>query len=110
VDAQYLRVSKVGCNCPSGLNVRAGFLFMKAKYYNCCVTWDAGDVHAEGGLCDMIDRNRTITRQAFCRNVDRDDRAGLTMAGDWAVSYHKSKLHGKTVYYLRHSAIEYVFR
>jgi hypothetical protein len=31
VDAQYLRVSKVGCNCPSGLNVWAGFLFMTRK-------------------------------------------------------------------------------
>ena len=31
------------------------------------------------------------------------------MAADWAVSYHRSKLHGRRVYYFRHSAIEFVF-
>jgi hypothetical protein len=31
------------------------------------------------------------------------------MAGDWHVSYHRSKYKGKTVYYFRHSAIEYIF-
>lgn len=91
------------------------------KMYFCnCVSWNPADVHKPGGLCDMIDYARTITRRAFLRNVDRASlreteaalgypMGRLTMAGDWAVSYHRSKLHGQTVYYFRHSAIEYVF-
>lgn len=98
---------------------------MKPTYYQCCVGWPEDDVDSEGGLCDMIEANQQITRRTFCKNVDRQSRedwerrfgyaphchgASLTMARDWAVSYHKSKLHGETVYYIRHSAIEYVFK
>lgn len=92
----------------------------KHTYFNSCVNWDASDVHAEGGLCDMIDAGRDITRRTFTRRVDRESRIelerafgysreSLTMARDWAVNYRKSKLHGQTVYYIVHSAIEYVF-
>lgn len=96
----------------------------KHRYYCNCVNWPESDVHSDGGLVAMIDSNRDITRQTFLDHVDRDDLAnlsdqlgyvrhhtqGLTMAQDWAISYHKSKLHGKTVYYFRWSSIEYVFR
>ena len=72
----------------------------------------------------MIDRAIEVSRRTFLKHVHRDDlgeleallgyedhpRRGLTMAGDYHVSYHRSKLHGKTVYYFKHSAIEYVFR
>ena len=71
----------------------------------------------------MIDQSRQITRATFLKHVNRQDiysietdlgyvrckRQGLVMTDDWAVSYHKSKLHGRTVYYFMHSAIEYVF-
>lgn len=94
------------------------------KFFNSCVNWPESDVHAPGGLCDMIASAIQITRRTFLRNVDQQDEAelekafgyaphdktsSLTMARDWAVSYHRSKLHGKVVYYIRHSAIEYVF-
>jgi hypothetical protein len=94
------------------------------KFYHSCVGWPESDVHAEGGLIDMIDQNQAVTRRTFLKNVDRKDEAelerafgyaphdptaSLRMSKDWAVSYHRSKLHGKTVYYIRHSAIEYVF-
>lgn len=93
------------------------------KYYNNCVSWPRYDVAREGGLSDMIDDAIDITRQTFLKHVDRNDlenievslcyskhySQGLTMAGDWHVSYHRSKLHGKRVYYFAHSAIEYVF-
>jgi hypothetical protein len=93
-------------------------------YYRCCVNWAEDDVHAEGGLCDMISESRTITRATFLKHVDsesiadiernlgyapHDKTAILTMARDYHVSYYKSKLHGRTVYYFKHSAIEYVF-
>ena len=71
----------------------------------------------------MIDNATDITRRTFLKYVDDSELAditenlgscwhhsqGLTMSQDWAVSYHRSKLHGKRVYYFCHSAIEYVF-
>jgi hypothetical protein len=94
------------------------------RFFSDCVGWPRDDVDEPGGLCDMIQAANDITRKTFLQHVDRADlaaveaqlsyashpRAGLTMAGDWAVSYHRSKLHGERVYYFRQSAIEYVFR
>jgi len=71
----------------------------------------------------MIDNSTDITRTTFLKHIEKidmklmeeqlgycqDSRNGLTMAADRAVSYHRSKLHGKRVYFLNHSAIEYVF-
>jgi len=97
---------------------------MKLHYYTNCVNWPREDVHREGGLCSMIEARRPITRRTFLKHVDRVDRcelerafgyaphdpeAILPMARDWAVSYYRSVLHGKRVYYINHSAIEYVF-
>lgn len=95
----------------------------KRTYLNNCVGWPRDDVDAEGGLSEMIDRAIEITRRTFRKHISNQSLAeieeslgfeqhpkqGLTMAGDFHVSYHRSKLHGKVVYYLRHSAIEYVF-
>ena len=69
------------------------------------------------------DRMIMISRRAFLQHVDRRDlRAleeslsyeshpsrGLTMAGDWHVSYHRSRFRGRLCYYFTHSAIEYIF-
>lgn len=70
----------------------------------------------------IIENEREITHDTFRKNVGKNNYdelvsdlgynggGGLTLKSDWAVSYHKSKTpDGKTVYYLRHSAIEYVF-
>ena len=97
---------------------------MKYRYFNNCVNWNRADVSREGGLSDMIDNAIDITRETFLKHVDRSDldnlendlgyskhpKQGLTMAGDFHVSYHRSTLHGKRVYYFRHSSIEYVFK
>lgn len=96
---------------------------MSFSYYNCCVDWDPDEVHSPGGLVDMIDQARQITRRTFLKHVGtRDLRSleeslgyeshpakGLTMAGDFHVGYFKSKLFGRPVYFFRWSAIEYVF-
>ena len=93
------------------------------QYYNNCVNWSKDDVYSDGGLNDMIDQAIDISRKTFLKHVDRDDlrdrefslgyethpSKGLTMAGDYSVSYHRSKLHGKRVYYFRQSCIEFVF-
>lgn len=92
-------------------------------FLNNCVGWPRRDVFAEGGLSDMIDRSLEVTRKTFMKHVDKSSlrmievdlgyttnpREGMTMAGDCYVAYYRSKLHGKTVYFLNHSAIEYVF-
>lgn len=98
---------------------------MTTKYYYHanCVGWPENDVHAKGGLCDMINECRDISRRTFLKHVDREELAeiedalsyarhpsqGLTMAADWAVGYFRSMLHGKRVYGFQHSRIEYVF-
>jgi hypothetical protein len=92
---------------------------MAYNFYSNCVNWP-GKV---ADLSQMIDNNIDITRRTFLQYVNREELAeierdlsyekhpsqGLTMAGDYHVSYHRSKLRGKRVYYFRHSAIEYVF-
>jgi len=93
---------------------------MNYSYFCNCVGWDRNDVHADGGLCDMIDNGRTVSRATFKRNVgagvlkDFETAMGyplgaLTMARDFAVSYSRGKIHGRRVYWVNHSAIEYVF-
>lgn len=92
-------------------------------FYRSCVGWPTADVNCEGGLCDLVSDAIPISRRTFLANVDQPDlraleaelgyeqhpRRGLTMAADWAVSYHRGQLHGQPAYYFRHSAIEYVF-
>ena len=95
----------------------------KHRYYSNCVSWPRNDVHEEGGLCDMIEQEQSITRRTFLAHVDPTERreieaqlgysltrdGGLTMKRDYHVSYYRSRLHGKPVYFFKHSAIEYVF-
>lgn len=92
----------------------------KYFYYCNCVNWNSEDVDVEGGLCDMISDSMEISRKTFLKWTDKESRleierglgypsGKLTIAKDWAVKYYKSKLHGKNVYYLNHSAIEFVF-
>ncbi len=94
------------------------------NYYSSCVAWPTNDVHSEGGLSDMVDQARDVTRRAFLKHVNREclaeieqqlayarhPRRGLTMAGDYCVAYSRSRHHGKRVYFFTHSAIEFVFR
>ena len=92
-------------------------------FYENCVNWSASDVHREGGLLDLIEQSRPVTRRTFLSHVDAGDMriieeqlgyakhfsAGLTMSADYHVEYFRSKWHGRTVYGFVHSAIEYVF-
>jgi hypothetical protein len=73
-------------------------------------------------LHHIIDNSRTITHDTFRKNVGKenyweissalgyDGAGGLTLSSDWSVSFHKSYLpDDRPVYYVAHSAIEYVF-
>ena len=96
---------------------------MNYKFYSSCMNWSLSKVDCDGGLTDMIDAAKKISRQKFIKNVGLDQlrpleeacgyaahpKQGLTMAGDQYVTYHRSLLNGYTVYYFRWSAAEYVF-
>jgi hypothetical protein len=74
-------------------------------------------------ISPMVDGARDITRKTFLAHVDTvsrqeietalgyalNARQGLTMAGDYHVSYHRSIFRGRPCYFFRWSAIEYVF-
>lgn len=87
---------------------------MKYQYETCCVNSTAEAIHA------MVDAARDITWRTFARRCEWHQWAhdmtyavgaerGLHLAADWAVSYHKSTYRGRPCYYIRHSAIEYIF-
>lgn len=92
-------------------------------FYSSCVSWPL-DAFEPGGLSEMTGNARLISRETFLKHVDRNDQAKLEkelgyaphckdaclrMSKDWHVSYHRGKLYGVTVYFFKHSAIEYVF-
>ena len=96
----------------------------RMRFYNSCTSWPPEDVEAEGGLCEMVANAMSISRRTFMKHVNRDDlsvlerqlggashpKRGLTIAGDYHVAYYRSRLHDERVYFMTHSAIEYVFR
>lgn len=64
----------------------------------------------------IIDHAKEITYSTFKKHVDNEyiinfnERVGIPINKDWAVSFYKSKTEeGKTVYYFEYSAIEHVF-
>jgi hypothetical protein len=74
-------------------------------------------------LNQMIAAARDVTRRTFLQHVNRSDlqqlehqlgyvqypQQGLTMAGDYHVSYHRSHWGFAACYFFTHSAIEYYF-
>ena len=89
-------------------------------FFSSCVAWPYERVDA---LHEIIDNAIDITRNTFLKHVDREGlkeieeslgyeshpAKGLTMAGDYHVSYARSSINGYRVYFFKHSAIEYVF-
>ena len=89
---------------------------MTLQYITCCVDSTAADI------CPMVERARQITYRTLRRHVGAAALAetfpaydwrrrphDLTMRRDFAVSYYKSVYRGRPVYYVRWSAIEFIF-
>jgi len=86
-------------------------------FYNNCVGWDRSDV--EDGLQVMIDDGEEITFRRFRMYIDDEDfervvsdlgyDEHMAIEDDYHVRYYQSRLHGERVYYIVHSAIEFVF-
>lgn len=88
-------------------------------YITCCVDLGMKDVPA---LRDMIEEARQVSYRTARARIGGDALAAvfhdydwsrkpqyLTMKKDWHVGYYRSVFRGKPVYYVKHSAIEYIF-
>lgn len=92
---------------------------MKYAFFNNCVGWPSRHVHGNGGLIQMVDFARPITRATFLRHVDREslnDTAHSLGIEDWSetandgyIGYCFSRVNGIPCYYFDHSRIEHVF-
>jgi hypothetical protein len=88
-------------------------------YLTCCI-----DSTCEA-IRDLVDSSRLISYRTARRKIGKAaleatfpaydwdgkrSRPGyLPLKADWHVSYHKGRYLGRQVYYVRHSAIEYIF-
>jgi hypothetical protein len=92
---------------------------MALQYITCCVNLSMGDVP---DLYHMIDHARRVTYRSAVAKIGRKELGAvfpdydwsnkprhLTMRKDWHVAYFRSTFRGKPVYYVKHSAIEYIF-
>lgn len=84
------------------------------EYHTCCV-----DSTAEL-IGDMVDNSTEITSNTFFKHVslqDVNEQFGYTLNSkqlnsikkDYHVTYYKSHYNGQACYYLKHSAIEYIY-
>lgn len=88
---------------------------MSYQYLTCCVESTCED------LDEMVDAAIDVTYRTMLKHcpglIDwaegvgyaRDSRRGLTLKNEWAVDFHRSKYQGQRCYYVRWSAIEYIF-
>lgn len=89
-------------------------MIRKLPFYSDCVGWPR---HRLGALNAIVAASRNISRKTFMAKVDPLQRAEIEAAlgydrdfpitRDWHVGYHSMPSTG--IYYLTHSAIEYVF-
>lgn len=94
---------------------------MTYAHFSSCVNWPREQVDE---LVELIDRNLEITWKTFIRYVSVKEiremfpdytYTGQTGTGcfhikdDWSVSFHRSRYRGLWCYYVRWSAIEFVW-
>ena len=94
----------------------------RLEYYASCVNYPN-----LRELNHIIDKSREITYKTFRSHVDTDSfnevkemlgytdevrrNCNLTLQNDYTVGFFKSKTpRGETVYFISHSAIEYIFK
>ncbi len=84
------------------------------KYTTCCVDIPRKDVPA---LNQMIEEAQAITYNTMVRNcfglsdwaANKGYDQTLRLKNDWAVSFYKSKFKGQPCFFLRWSAIEFIW-
>jgi hypothetical protein len=89
----------------------------KAVYLRNCTSFTSEDIHL---LSDMVENSHQITYSTFTSNTVWKPVAadlgysvttefGMRLSQDLCVTYYKSTFDGKVCYYMKHSAIEYIF-
>ncbi len=95
----------------------------KFRFFQTCVEW----VAPLELLTAIVDNSKQISEATFRRRVCKHDyqslqlqlgyflrkmprNGGLTIKEDYHVAFFRSKVAGEPLYYMQHSAIEYVFR
>jgi hypothetical protein len=83
---------------------------MKYQYYGNCVNLNGSKIS------DMVESSKEISYNTLTKNIKGGRKILNEMFGtiphiskDWSVSFYSSKFDGKRCYFLKHSAIEYVF-
>jgi hypothetical protein len=86
------------------------------SFYSDCVNYpDLEDLN------EIVDNQKEITLGTFSKHVDKNQfkdlksnlgyNKGFKIDNDWSVTFHKSKdKDNNLVYFMCHSAIEYVFK
>lgn len=85
-------------------------------YATSCVSSTAEAINA---MTDNAHEVSYSTLRRHCNDLDDwakslgydigNERGGLRLKNDWAVSYFRSRYHGKRCYYIVHSAIEHIW-
>ena len=83
---------------------------MKHEYIGNCISLPASSI------IEMVEHSKEISYQTFTKNINGgrtvlNDMFGIYphISKDWSVSFYTSKYNGKKCYFIKHSAIEYVF-
>jgi hypothetical protein len=87
-------------------------------YFKSCVDHAPPEVAALNAMIEAETDITLRTMRGHCAGLaewaadhgyEANKRHGLTLAGDWHVSYHRSTYGGKRCYFLRWSAIEFIW-
>lgn len=86
------------------------------EFVGSCVSLDGPDI------TKMIELERQITYLTFQKwlpqelkrfaetfGYEKNQRVGLSIRNDWHLGFYKSKYQGREAYFIRHSAIEYIW-
>lgn len=87
------------------------------RYRTNCVNAKALDIHKMTGQAKDITYETFVKHchglQEWCQqngySINPGKSGNLTLKQDWAVTYYKSKYRGVKCYYMKHSAIEYIW-
>ena len=90
---------------------------MKTYHYRtCCVDSTGEAINAmtdqafDSSLQAMRRRCGDLTEWEKVMGYDTgNERGGLRLKDDWHVSFHRSRYRGQPCYYIKHSAIEYIW-
>lgn len=102
-----------GCRCVFYASERLARRFMFGgtyEYHTNCVSASARDIDAMRNASREVSYRTFIKHCPDAREVLGYTRgSGLTLAGDWHVSFYRSTFRGEPCFYARHSAIEYIW-